>query len=403
MKKIALINDTIDKQDIDELIEWLKTFPRLTKGELTVQLESEWAKYIGTKYSVFVNSGSSANLLLLYALSLLSKNGAYAKFYDGNAKVVVPAISWATDLSPVIQLGFKPVLVDCNMEDLTLDLDQLEVILENDNHIVAVISVSVLGFSPNMDKLVNISKQYHVDLIEDNCESMGTKYHGKHLGNFGIASTYSTYFGHHISTIEGGFVNTNDEDLYHMLLMLRSHGWDRDLPEEKRNLLRKHWNVNNFDALLTFYHPGFNLRSTDLNAKLGLLQLKKLNKNVEIRNKNFNTYQNLIWKENVPNLPGWKPKPLNDTFVSNFAYPVIHPMKYAITYDLIDAGVETRPLICGSMGTQPMYIQKYGNKLLYNANKADQFGFYVPNHPEMNDEDVEYICNILNRYKGVSV
>ena len=403
MKKIALINDTIDKQDIDELIEWLKTFPRLTKGELTVQLESEWAKYIGTKYSVFVNSGSSANLLLLYALSLLSKNSAYAKFYDGNARVVVPAISWATDLSPVIQLGFKPVLVDCNMEDLTLDLDQLEVILENDNHIVAVISVSVLGFSPNMDKLVNISKQYHVDLIEDNCESMGTKYHGKHLGNFGIASTYSTYFGHHISTIEGGFVNTNDEDLYHMLLMLRSHGWDRDLPEEKRNLLRKHWNVNNFDALLTFYHPGFNLRSTDLNAKLGLLQLKKLNKNVEIRNKNFNTYQNLIWKENVPNLPGWKPKPLNDTFVSNFAYPVIHPMKYAITYDLIDAGVETRPLICGSMGTQPMYIQKYGNKLLYNANKADQFGFYVPNHPEMNDEDVEYICNILNRYKGVSV
>ena len=403
MKKIALINDTIDKQDIDELIEWLKTFPRLTKGELTVQLESEWAKYIGTKYSVFVNSGSSANLLLLYALSLLSKNSAYAKFYDGNAKVVVPAISWATDLSPVIQLGFKPILVDCNMDDLTLDLDQLERTLESDTHIVAVISVSVLGFSPNMGKLLNITKSYHVDLIEDNCESMGTKYHGKHLGNFGIASTYSTYFGHHISTIEGGFVNTNDEDLYHMLLMLRSHGWDRDLPEEKRNLLRKHWNVNNFDALLTFYHPGFNLRSTDLNAKLGLLQLKKLNKNVEIRNKNFNTYQSLIWKENVPNLPGWKPKPLNDTFVSNFAYPVIHPMKYAITYDLIDAGVETRPLICGSMGTQPMYIQKYGNKLLNNANKADQFGFYVPNHPEMNDEDVEYICNILNRYKGVSV
>ena len=253
MKKISLINDTINNQDIDELIEWLKTYPRLTKGELTVQLEKKWAEYVGTKYSVFVNSGSSANFLLLYALSQIQRHTSYAKFYRPGSKVVVPAISWATDLAPVIQLGLTPVLVDCNMNDLTLDLDELEKVLRKDKDIVAVISVAVLGMSPDLDQLKHIAEKYRVDLIEDNCEAMGTMYNGKHVGSHGIASTYSTYFGHHISTIEGGFINTNDDHLYHTLLMLRSHGWDRDLPEERKKYLRDKWKVPEFDSYLTFY------------------------------------------------------------------------------------------------------------------------------------------------------
>jgi len=403
MKKISLINDTIDNQDIDELIEWLKTYPRLTKGELTVQLEKEWAHYVGTKYSVFVNSGSSANLLVLYALSLMNRHGSYAKFYEPGAKIAVPALSWATDLAPVIQLGFEPVLIDCNMNDLTLDLDHLEKVLCNEKDIVAVISVAVLGMAPDLDKLKNITDNFHVDLIEDNCEAMGTLYKGKHVGSYGIASTYSTYFGHHISTIEGGFVNTNDDTLYENLLMLRSHGWSRDLSEDRQKYYRDIYKVSEFDSLLTFYQPGFNLRSTDLNAKFGLQQLKKLDKHVKIRNKNFQLYQISLWNENTPDFPGWKPKPLQGTMVSNFAYPIIHPMKRAMVYDLQEAGVEVRPLICGSMGRQPMYVNRYGKNTLSNANNVDRFGFYIPNHPGMGSEEISYICDILNTYKGVSV
>jgi len=255
--------------------------------------------------------------------------------------------------------------------------------------------------SPDLDELKYITDVHGVDLIEDNCEAMGTLYKGKHIGTHGIASTYSTYFGHHISTIEGGFINTSDEDLYNMLLMLRSHGWSRDLSKEKQEELRKVWEVPEFDSLLTFYQPGFNLRSTDLNAKLGLQQIKKLDGHVQQRHKNFNLYQELLWKENVPDFPGWKPKPLEKSFVSNFAYPIIHPMKRAMVYDLQAAGVEVRPLICGSMGRQPMYVREYGKKILPNASKADMFGFYVPNHPGMGFDEVNYICNILNEYKGV--
>jgi CDP-6-deoxy-D-xylo-4-hexulose-3-dehydrase len=418
MKKIGLVNDTIDKQDIDELIGWLKTYPKLTKGELTIQLEKKWAKYVGTKYSVFVNSGSSANLLLLYALSKLNKNSCRGRFYEktheaeNKAKIIVPAISWSTDLAPVIQLGMEPVLVDCNMNDLTIDLNHLNDILVMDkkDDITAIISVSVLGFSPDLDELKKFTDHYGIDLIEDNCEAMGTLYNGKHIGTHGIASTYSTYFGHHISTVEGGFVNTDDDELYNMLLMLRSHGWDRDLPEKTRIELRNRWKREEFDSPFNFYVPGFNLRSTEINAKLGLQQLKKLNNNVEIRNRNFNLYQELLWKENVPGFPGWKPKPLENSYVSNFAYPVIHPMKRAMVDDLQNAGVETRPLICGSLGNQPMYIKYVDNKHLFekemtpNAdNVVDGFGFYVPNHPGMTENDVLFICDILNKYKGVSV
>jgi len=404
MKKIGLVNDTIDNQDIDELIEWLKTYPKLTKGELTIQLEKEWAKYVGTKYSVFVNSGSSANLLLLYALSRRSYEIFQGRAYNsGESKIIVPAISWATDLAPVIQLGFEPLLVDCNMNDLTIDLEHLRSLLIMNKDISAIISVAVLGFSPMLNTLKNMAHDFKVDLIEDNCEAMGTLYNGKHIGNHGIASTYSTYFGHHISTIEGGFINTSNEELYDMLLMLRSHGWDRDLSSEKQTHIRQPRKINDFDALLTFHQPGFNLRSTEINAKLGLQQLKKLNKNVQARNRNFNLYQELLWKENLSEFPGWKPKPKEDSFVSNFAYPIIHPMKRAMVHDLQAAGVEVRPLICGSMGRQPMYTKIYGKKILPNADSVDKFGFYVPNHPGMTVDDVCRICDILNKYKGVGV
>ena len=327
---ITLVKDTINNKDIDQLIDWLKTYPRLTKGKVTLELEEKWSKWLGTKYSVFCNSGSSANLLML---SALKESG-----YMDNNKVVVPSVAWATDLAPVIQLGFEPILVDANMKDLSVDLEHLERIFKEENP-SALMFVSVLGLVPDMDRLFELCRKYDVALLEDTCESMGCEYKGKKLGTFGMMSTFSTYFGHHISTIEGGFVSTDDFQLYELLLSLRSHGWDRDLSKDTQEKLQKEWNVSEFDAMYTFYYPGYNLRSTDLQAFIGLNQIDKLDDWGKQRQRNFESYQALI-KNNY-----WKVKPQEDSFISNFAYPVIHPFRDEIVKELQKNNIEVRPMI----------------------------------------------------------
>ena len=241
MYMITLVKDTIDNKDIDRLIDWLKTYPRLTKGPVTLELEQKWSEWLGRKYSVFCNSGSSANLLMLSAL----KESGYMK----NKKVVVPSVAWATDLAPVMQLGFEPILVDSNMGDLSVDLEHLEKIFKKEKP-SALMFVSVLGLVPDMDKIMDLCVRYSVTLLEDTCESMGCEYKGKKLGTFGMMSTFSTYFGHHISTIEGGFISTDDSELYELLVSLRSHGWDRDLSKHTQKVLQADWNVSDFDAFI---------------------------------------------------------------------------------------------------------------------------------------------------------
>ena len=333
---ITLVKDTIDNKDIDQLVDWLKTYPRLTKGPVTLELEKKWSDWLGVKYSVFCNSGSSANLLMLSAL------GESIGYKD--CKVVVPSVAWATDLAPVMQLGMKPILCDCNMDDLSVDLEHLEKIFKDKNPSVLML-VSVLGLVPDMDKITELCMQYDVVLLEDTCESMGCEYKGKKLGTFGDMSSFSTFFGHHISTIEGGFVSTNDFQLYELLVSFRSHGWDRDLSNNTQKALQKDWDISEFDAMYTFYYPGYNLRSTDLQAYIGLGQIDKLDSWGKKRHMNFSVYQNLI-KNNY-----WKPKPQSNSFISNFAYPVIHPNRDKIVKELQKNNIEVRPMICGSMGT----------------------------------------------------
>lgn len=386
MKKIDLIQDTIDNQDIDNLIEWLKTYPRLTKGDRTVEFEKKWSDWLGVKYSVFVNSGSSANLLMLYALKILNKMK--------NDKVCVPSLCWATDLSPILQLNMSPILVDCNLNNLSVDLNHLEEIFIEDTPSVLLL-VSVLGLSPDMEKIVELCKKYDVILLEDNCESQGTKFNNIKLGNFGLMSSFSTYFGHTMSTIEGGVVSTNDEEIYHTLLQLRSHGWDRDLPETKQKKLRQEWNVSEFSSLYTFYIPGFNLRSTDLQSYLGLLQLDKVDKMIENRFKNFQYYKMKL--ENKI----WFPKTFDNEFTSNFAIPVITKTeedKYNLIQELQENNIACRPLISGSMGIQPFYKKLYGENKLPNCSIVDERGIYVPNHDKMTREDIDRVCNILLKY-----
>ena len=380
---ITLIKDTIDNKDVDNLIEWLKTYPRLTKGAKTLEFESQFAEWIGTKHAVFVNSGSSANLLMVYALKYL---GALT-----NNKIVVPSLSWATDLAPVLQYDIEPVLVDCNLDNLSVDLEHLEEVFKTENP-DAMILVSVLGLSPDIDKIVELCDKYNVILIEDNCESQGSKYKGKRLGNFGLMASFSTYFGHTMSTIEGGMITTNSDEIYNLLLQLRSHGWDRDLSKEKQTQLRDRHNVDDFSAFYTFYTPGFNLRSTDLQAVIGIEQLKKVDWMIDQRNRNFKKYISKL-KDYI-----WVPKEIEDSFTASFCIPIIAyspEQKQRMVKNLMDNNIECRPLICGSMGTQPFYTEIYGRKELPNVSQVDDCGIYVPNHPQLTDSEIDLICKCI--------
>ena len=376
---IKLVNDTINEKDIDKLIEWLGTYPRLTKGPLTLEFEQKWSDWLGSEFTIFCNSGSSANLLMLWALIECER-------ISRDAKIVVPSASWATDLSPVIQLGMTPILCDANLEDLSVDLDHLERIFKETNPDVLLL-VSVLGLVPKMDRIVELCEEYGVILLEDTCESMGSKYEDRKLGTFGLMSSFSTYFGHHMSTIEGGLICTNDEELYEVLKSIRSHGWDRDSSKEYSEHLRSSWNTSDFDALYTFYHSGFNLRSTDLQAFIGLGQIDKLDKICKKRNENFKIYNEL--------LSDFLPYIKDNGFISNFAYPVITKDRDKIIKKLQDANIEVRPMICGSMGTQPFYVKRYGRKELPNVSMVDKYGFYIPNHPELTRKQINKIVNII--------
>jgi CDP-4-dehydro-6-deoxyglucose reductase, E1 len=383
-EKIALVKDTIDETDISYLIEWLKTNPRLTKGDRTIEFENKWSNWLGVKHSVFLNSGSSANLAMIYSLL---QSGRLT-----NNKIIVPAVSWVTTVTPAIQFGMEPIMCDCDKDNLGLDINHLKrLVLEHNPSVI--ILVHVLGIPNHMDEILKICDENNILLLEDTCESLGSKYNNKKLGTMGIMSSFSFYFGHHLSCVEGGMVSTNDEDLYHILLSIRSHGWDRDLPEKKRNELRIKYDVSDFRGLYTFYYPGFNLRSTDLQAFIGINQMDKVERIVSNREKNYQLYTKLIDNS------FWKIIPPEGSYVSNFAYPLITEKINDIVKELQESNVECRPLICGSMGEQPFWVNLYGETNLPNAKLLHDNGLYLPNHQELTEDEIKFICNIVNKYK----
>lgn len=382
---VKLVEDTIDSNDISKLIDWLKTNPKLTKGDLTIEFEKKWSEFLGTKYSVFLNSGSSANLAMFYSLILSGKLK--------NKNIIVPAVSWVTTVTPVIQFGLNPIMCDCDKDNLGIDIAHFEKLVV-ENKPSAVILVHVLGVPNDMDKIVKICKEHDVIILEDTCESIGSEVIGKKLGTFGKMSSFSFYFGHHISTIEGGMVSTDDEEFYHLLLSIRSHGWDRDLPKEKQNELRKKYSIDSFRALYTFYFPGFNLRATDLQAFIGLGQLNKLDYIIKQRNKNYNLYYH-----NIDNSI-WKISPPETSFISNFAFPIITEKINELVEELTKNEIECRPLICGSMNEQPFWYEIYGKSNLPNSEKIHKNGLYLPNNPDMSEETILKICKIVNSIHG---
>lgn len=383
---IKLVSDTIDKNDIKALVEWLSQdeIPRLTKGPLTLKLEQKWADKIGTKYSIFVNSGSSSILLTLASLKYHSKLR--------NNKIIVPGLSWSTDVSSPMLLGYETYMCDCNLEDLSCDLKHLEQLFQEHDPSTFIL-VSPLGLVPNMEEIVLLCEQYNVILLEDVCESMGSKNQNKYLGSFGLASFYSMYFGHHLSTIEGGFINTDDEELYHLLLMMRSHGWDRDLPKDAQTKLRKEFNNSDFDSLYNFYIPGLNVRSTDLQAFIGLRAIDKLDEYSYKRRVNFHHYRRKI-KNNILKL-----KENKNDFVSSFAIPILNTNRNKIAQELQDNNIEVRPLIAGNMANKPMWYNENDIPSLPNCELVNKIGFYIPNHQDLTEDEINQISTIINKHE----
>ncbi|MCB9177164.1 MAG: aminotransferase class I/II-fold pyridoxal phosphate-dependent enzyme [Caldilineae bacterium] len=378
-RRIKLAQDTISRDDIEALVEWLREDHQLTKGPLTQAFEAALAEYVGTKYAIMVNSGSSANLLM--ASSLLEAG------YLRNKKVVVPAVSWITTLSPFIQLGFECFLCDSDPDDLGVDLDHLEELLRRERPALMIV-VHILGHPNKMRQIRSLCETYDCLVIEDACEALGSEYDGVKTGALSLAGSFSFYYGHHISTIEGGAIATSDEHLYSTMLSIRSHGWSRDLPESDRIAWRLEHGIDEFREFYSFYYAGYNLRSTDLNAFLGLQQLRKLPEIVQLRSRNFERY-----RENLPKL--WVQRS-EGSFVSSFAYGTFVRNRLELARHLRGMGIECRPLVCGSMGRQPFWIRRYGAMNLDVADRVHDYGLYLPNHAALTADDISYITNCVN-------
>tara|TARA_R110000796_G_scaffold83229_1_gene182232 strand:+ start:2704 stop:3870 length:1167 start_codon:yes stop_codon:yes gene_type:complete len=381
--KYPLAKETINDEDVNALCDWLKGFPRLTKGQLTWEVEKDWAEYIGTKHAVFNNSGSSANLLMVYAAIMAGR--------IENKKIVVPSVGWVTTIAPAIQFGLDPIMCGADSKTFGMDLDQLEAICEKENP-DAVIYVQVLGVPHYRERLLALKEKYGFILLEDACAALGASYSdGQMVGTIGDMSSFSFYFGHQLSTIEGGMVNTSDPELYDILLMLRSHGWGKDLPEGSYNKLIEQNEIDDFHKPFTFFVAGFNLRSTDLQAFLGIRQIKKAKWVSSQRNKNHLLYAKLL--DGHVQYQDWQGH--NPVSISFGALANSKEHRTEIVNRLVENGIETRIFSAGNLGLHPFWVNRYGKFEDEMSNKIHSCGFFVPNYPEMTEEDIKFICKTI--------
>lgn len=378
-----LAEDTIDNKDVDQLIDWLKTYPRLTKGKVTIQFEEKWSKWLGSEYSVFCNSGSSANLLM-YATLLYSNQLK-------NKKVIVPSVGWVTSIAPAMQFGFEPIMCEADPDTYGLDLDHLEKLLQ-EHQPSTVLLVQVLGVPHKMDRLMALKKKHGFFLLEDACAAIGASYRGTKVGNFGDMASFSSYFGHQFSTIEGGLVSTNNPEFRDLLVMLRSHGWSKDLHPTKHQSFIDRYKIDDFHSPFVFYVPGFNLRSTDLNAFIGLGQVDKLDWIVKRRQENHARYaKNFKGKLSFQTCDP-------ESTICSISFGALASSKeerHSIVSALAENGIESRIFSAGNLGLHPFWYEKYGKGSFPMADRIHTQGFFLPNHPSLTLEEVDEISDVV--------
>lgn len=345
-------SSTWDEEELEAINEVVKS-GRFTMGEKTEQFEKAYAEYIGSRYCVAVNSGSSANLLMVAAYTLL----------NGPGTVIVPSIAWATSYSPFQQYGWKLKFVDIDKETLNYDTDQLNAAHQDGDLILAV---NLLG-NPNEFDLFPDE-----NILEDNCESMGAEYYGQRTGTFGLMSSHSTYFSHHICTMEGGLITTDDRFLYEMLVSIRSHGWTRHFKRDNAHGV--------MPGKFNFIYPGYNVRPTEIQSALGLVQLKKLPEFVRVRRENHASFIKYANKR------GWKTQRepyggKSSSFGCALFTETPEELSF-LTESFDEKGIEHRPIMTGNFTKSPSikYYDHTVHGALENADWVESHGIFVGNH-----------------------
>ncbi|MDB2701043.1 DegT/DnrJ/EryC1/StrS aminotransferase family protein [Alphaproteobacteria bacterium] len=386
--KYPLMRNNFTSEDFKPVIELLQQEdPMLTQSKHVIEFEKKWSIWLGVKYSVFVNSGSSANLLSLTLLKLKYPNGG---------EVIVPPLTWVSDITSILINGFTPVFVDINFNTLSLNTDKVSKAINSKT--VAIFLTHAQGFNGLTNKLLQIIKEKKLFLIEDVCESHGAKHNNYKVGTYGWLSNFSFYYAHHMSTIEGGMICTNDYAAYQQLKMMRGHGMLRESDDEnlKGRYLKEYPDLN---PKFIFTTLGYNVRNTEIGALLGLSQLKKIDKQIELRNKNFKLFLSLINPDYF----------IIDYFVdgmSNYAFNLVLKEKDDFFMNklmtiLSENGVEYRR---GSAGggnqlRQP-YLKNIPNIQNYKDFKVTEhihfYGLYIGNFPQLNENEIREICGFIN-------
>ncbi len=381
LNKYPLVSSSWDQDEIKAIKKVIKSDIYTYKGEYVKKFEKNFSKFFKIKNSVFVNSGSSANLLAVAAL-FFKKNKPLKK----GDEVIVPALSWSTTYHPLQQYGLKLKILDINIDTLNVDVEEIEKYITKKTKLI--VAVGILGNPLNLKKLANICKKKNIYLMEDNCETMGAKVGNKFTGTFGIVNTFSTFFSHHISTMEGGVVTTNDNEIYNIILALRSHGWTRDI-EKKTFYLKKH--QKRYEDYC-FVLPGYNLRPTNLAAAIGCEQLRKINKMIAIRKKNHKYFQKLFKDDER-----FYCQKLEFSG-SSFAFTLILKKKYIkikskLYKKLKISNIEFRLITGGSFFEHP--VKKYFNFTNPNGRKnvtyLHKHGFFVGNHPKDLRKELDHL------------
>jgi len=382
-----LMQNNITRDDLDSLIAYLQQpEPRLTHGEQVRNFEREWSEWLGVKHSVLVNSGSSANLLTFAAL----------REHCGPGEIIVPPLGWVSDITAVLQNGFTPVFVDIDRR--TLGVDTKQVLREITSDTRAVLLVHILGYNALDQGLLDELARRNIPLIEDACESHGATFHGQKVGSFGLMSNFSFYFAHHMSTIEGGIICTNDADLYQTARMLRSHGMVRESTDAARRqrYLDERPDLNP-DFIFAF--PAYNVRPTEITGVLGRAQLKRLDANNEIRRENLRFF--------FAGLDGAKYQ--TDFAIEgscNYAFTLVLQQPDVALRDRVEAALRAAKIEFrrGLSGGGNQLRQPYLRRVLGdeecekypNVNHVHFFGWYIGNYPDLPKEKIQKLCDLLN-------
>jgi CDP-6-deoxy-D-xylo-4-hexulose-3-dehydrase len=360
-------------------------------GKEVAQYEKDFAEFFGSKYALMVSSGSTANLLMIASLFFTKNKSLKLKRGD---EIIVPAVSWSTTYFPLQQYGLKVKFVDIDRNTLNMDLDKLEAAITVNTK--AILSVNLLGNPNDYNRMNDIIAGRNIFILEDNCESMGATLNGKQAGTFGVMGTYSSFFSHHIATMEGGCVVTDDEELYHILLCIRAHGWTRNLPKFNKVTGEKSDDI--FDESFKFVLPGYNVRPLEMSGALGIEQLKKLPSFIEIRRKNAKLFQELFSNHAYINIQ----TEMGES--SWFGFSLIlnenAPYKRADLVKLLtENGIECRPIVTGNFLKNKEVLEYFDYEVsgeMVNAEYIDRNGLFVGNHQNDITEEIKLLARILN-------